>query len=319
MATSGQASLEPKEFYVAMRVVALAQSGESTLTRNKLQETATDTIPMATFKGCPKPPIEKSQGKKPPSRAPQHNSSKQKGSSGKESENSAVGKAQPGSVKKAKGACAGDKMKGEGTIKGEEALPDESKGKGPGKKGTQRVENAKQKQRRAYTSGSSSVSSGEASASFRASSSRASSGTDINEGGSNSAGGSARGGHDDKGSGSGFDSEDGAINGTSRGTDGASAGTASVVADGEGGRQAYAVGGRLKTSTSEGPSSSSPHSPSSSDAGIGPNVEDDPFVLTDKARARYQVKGMCSPSFSPRPRLCVCRSFFFARVLKRQG
>lgn len=292
---SGQASLEPKDFYVAVRAVALAQSGESTLTRKRLRETATDIIPMATFKGCPKPTIEKSQGKKPPSRAPQHNPSKKKGNSGKESA-PAAGKARPGSIKKAKGAYAGDKTKKEDTgdkgktVKKAESLAREANGKGADKKGTQRVESAKQKQRRAHTSRSSSASSGEASDSSIADSSRATSGTNSDEGGRISSGGSAGGGSGDKGSGSGSDSEDSAINGASRGTYDASARTASVAAGGEGGRHAYAVRGREKKSTSEGPSSSSPRSSSSSSgSGLGSNAKDDPFVLTDKARVRYQV------------------------------
>lgn len=49
-----------------MRVVALAQSGESTLTRERIQETATDEIPMPTLRGAPRPSIETSQGIRPP-------------------------------------------------------------------------------------------------------------------------------------------------------------------------------------------------------------------------------------------------------------
>lgn len=63
---SGETLLDRNEFYVAMRIVALAQSGESTLTRERIQETATDEIPMPILRGAPRPPIESSQGIRPP-------------------------------------------------------------------------------------------------------------------------------------------------------------------------------------------------------------------------------------------------------------
>lgn len=49
-----------------MRVVALAQGGEATLTRKRVRETATDVVLMAKLKGDPKPPLETSKGKTPP-------------------------------------------------------------------------------------------------------------------------------------------------------------------------------------------------------------------------------------------------------------
>lgn len=61
----GQAALQRKKFYVAMRAVALAQSGEGAITRERVRETATDSIVMSTFKGMPAPPITRSKGKKP--------------------------------------------------------------------------------------------------------------------------------------------------------------------------------------------------------------------------------------------------------------
>ncbi|CAM9595183.1 unnamed protein product [Pylaiella littoralis] len=60
----GQAELQRHEFYVAMRTVALAQGGEATLSRQRVQETAADSIAMATFKGIPAPPLKQSKGKK---------------------------------------------------------------------------------------------------------------------------------------------------------------------------------------------------------------------------------------------------------------
>lgn len=48
-----------------MRAVALVQSGEALLTRQKIQETSTEPIAMAAFKGIPAPPIKLSKGKKP--------------------------------------------------------------------------------------------------------------------------------------------------------------------------------------------------------------------------------------------------------------
>lgn len=60
----GQTTLQRNEFYVAMRAVALAQSGEDTLTPEKVRETATNSVTIATFKGWAKPPITSSKGKK---------------------------------------------------------------------------------------------------------------------------------------------------------------------------------------------------------------------------------------------------------------
>lgn len=60
----GQATLGRNEFYVVMRLVALAQSGETTLTRQRVRQTATKSIPVATFKGAPQPSIKNSTGKK---------------------------------------------------------------------------------------------------------------------------------------------------------------------------------------------------------------------------------------------------------------
>lgn len=60
----GQAELQRHEFYVAMRTVALAQGGEATLTRQRVRETAEDSIAIATFKGMPTPPLKCSTGKK---------------------------------------------------------------------------------------------------------------------------------------------------------------------------------------------------------------------------------------------------------------
>lgn len=60
----GQTTLQRNEFYVAMRAVALAQSGEDTLTPERVRETATDAVKMARFKGGAKPPISSSKGKK---------------------------------------------------------------------------------------------------------------------------------------------------------------------------------------------------------------------------------------------------------------
>ncbi|CAM9710852.1 unnamed protein product [Ectocarpus fasciculatus] len=60
----GQAVLQRQDFYVAMRAVALAQSGGSTITRARVRETATDSIAMATFKGMPAAPVKYSKGKK---------------------------------------------------------------------------------------------------------------------------------------------------------------------------------------------------------------------------------------------------------------
>lgn len=56
--------LQRQDFYVAMRAVALAQSGDSTITRERVRETATDSIAMATFKGMPAAPVKYSKGKK---------------------------------------------------------------------------------------------------------------------------------------------------------------------------------------------------------------------------------------------------------------
>ncbi|CAN0119299.1 unnamed protein product [Ectocarpus sp. 12 AP-2014] len=47
-----------------MRAVALAQSGASTVTRERVRETATDSIAMATFKGMPTASVKYSKGKK---------------------------------------------------------------------------------------------------------------------------------------------------------------------------------------------------------------------------------------------------------------
>lgn len=47
-----------------MRAVALAQSGEDTLTPERVRETATDAVKMAIIKGGAKPPISSSKGKK---------------------------------------------------------------------------------------------------------------------------------------------------------------------------------------------------------------------------------------------------------------
>lgn len=282
MSTSpGKASLEPKAFYVAMRAVALAQSGESTLNRKRLRETATDTIPMATFKGCPKPPIENSQGKKPPPRAPQNKASKKKSGSGKEGD-PATENARAGSVKKARSAPADDKANkaktGNSTLamKGAEARASETNDEGFGKKGKNRVKSAKQKRRRSQSSGSSSDSSEATSDSTNADSSRVGSGTDSG----------------DKRSGSNSGSEKDAINRSSRGADADSVGTASVAVDIEGARRVHTVGVSDKKITPEGQSSSSPgfSSSSGSDSGIGSTAEDDAFVMTDKARARYQVR-----------------------------
>ncbi|CAN0248639.1 unnamed protein product [Ectocarpus sp. 12 AP-2014] len=60
----GQAVLQRQGFYVAMRAVALAQSGDSTVTRERVRETATDSIAMATFKGIPLASFKYSKGKK---------------------------------------------------------------------------------------------------------------------------------------------------------------------------------------------------------------------------------------------------------------
>lgn len=60
----GQALLQRNEFYVAMRAVALAQSGEAQITSDRLRETATDSIAIATFKGIPQAPIKASKGRK---------------------------------------------------------------------------------------------------------------------------------------------------------------------------------------------------------------------------------------------------------------
>ncbi|CBN78671.1 conserved unknown protein [Ectocarpus siliculosus] len=60
----GQAVLQRQGFYVAMRAVALAQSGDSTVTRERVRETATDSIAMATFKGIPAASVKYSKGKK---------------------------------------------------------------------------------------------------------------------------------------------------------------------------------------------------------------------------------------------------------------
>lgn len=60
----GQTTLQRNEFYVAMRVVALAQSGEDTLTPERVRQTATDAVKIAAFKGGGKPPISSSKGKK---------------------------------------------------------------------------------------------------------------------------------------------------------------------------------------------------------------------------------------------------------------
>lgn len=68
--TSSGQLLQRHEFYAAMRVVSLAQSGETTLTRKRLRETATNEIPMAQLKSAPKPFIENSKGKKPPPQPP---------------------------------------------------------------------------------------------------------------------------------------------------------------------------------------------------------------------------------------------------------
>lgn len=59
-----QTTLQRNDFYVAMRAVALAQSGEDTLTRERVRETATNAVAIATFKGGEKPPIKISKGKK---------------------------------------------------------------------------------------------------------------------------------------------------------------------------------------------------------------------------------------------------------------
>eukprot|EP00903_Cladosiphon_okamuranus_P014972 g13857.t1 len=74
----GQTVLQRQEFYVAMRAVALTQSGEASLTRQKIRETSIKPITMPTFKGMPAPPMKLSKGKKPqatkktkePSKAP---------------------------------------------------------------------------------------------------------------------------------------------------------------------------------------------------------------------------------------------------------
>lgn len=61
----GQAVLQRSEFHIAMRAVALAQAGEASLTLDKIRETATRSVPMATLKGVPHPPVKNSKGKKP--------------------------------------------------------------------------------------------------------------------------------------------------------------------------------------------------------------------------------------------------------------
>lgn len=68
--TSSGQLLQRHEFYVAMRVVSLAQSGETTLNRKRLKETATNELPMAQLKGAPKPSIENSKGRKLPPQPP---------------------------------------------------------------------------------------------------------------------------------------------------------------------------------------------------------------------------------------------------------
>lgn len=60
----GQTTLQRNDFYVAMRAVALAQSGEDTLTPERVRETATDAVKIAAFEGGAKPPISSSKGKK---------------------------------------------------------------------------------------------------------------------------------------------------------------------------------------------------------------------------------------------------------------
>ncbi|CAM9215021.1 unnamed protein product [Ectocarpus sp. 4 AP-2014] len=60
----GQAVLQRQDFYVAMRAVALAQNGDSTVNRETVRETATDSIAMATFKGMPAASVKYSKGKK---------------------------------------------------------------------------------------------------------------------------------------------------------------------------------------------------------------------------------------------------------------
>lgn len=60
----GQAVLQRQDFYVAMRAVSMAQSGEVKISRERVRETATNPIGVSTFKGMPAPPFKLSKGKK---------------------------------------------------------------------------------------------------------------------------------------------------------------------------------------------------------------------------------------------------------------
>lgn len=344
----GQAALRPNEFYIAMRAVALAQSGEASLTRERLRETATNSVAVAKFKGLPEPPISSSNGKKQPPLPKQTAvvSKKTKGATkgavatakSKKDENGAAHPGDAGAntagrnkdraleasataIKKTKSNKEGDNTK---------SLPAEAK-----------IKRGSQKRRDGNDSGSlsssavdsesdedASLSGGDGSESEKSNKSAGSGHRDSDDGGrSGGENSGARGSRDNdddgggRGSGSGSDSDSGAD--SSKSLDGGNERmkSASVVNGEEAGADNQ---GSKRATTSRSPSSSTSSSSSSSSdqgsAGEGGGEEEekeegqDLFIMTDKARVRYKVGDAALYVFLSRSlrafhSACFCKGF----------